>query len=407
MAKPFATSLLLPVSILALAMVSCNRKPIDITGVWNATIISNGVPIPFKLQLSSQGEQAGGAFFDGDRQIPSDSGSVNGDRLHLHFDTYNADLDATLRNGVLEGNYIVHKAKKDLIRPVTAERWKEAPAHATTGPSGDLAGNWELRGMDGKDPVAWRMVVRQDGSNVTGAILRLDGDTGALTGTFHNGKLSISHFSGARPSLLEGTLKADGTLDLLVDRKVKLTGVREAEAAVRGLAPEPDAFHTTTVKDPDDPLQFSAPDLNGQVVSAADQRFRGKALIVSIGGSWCPNCMDEAPFLIDLYRKYHSRGLEIVGLNFESGDTGYDRKRVRSFVDRYGIPYPVLIAGTTEQVSAALPQLVHFSAFPTTIFVGRDGKVKGVHDGFASVATGLEHDKLKQETDAMVERLLD
>ena len=35
-------------------------------------------------------------------------------------------------------------------------------------------------------------------------------------------------------------------------------------------------------------------------------------LIVSISGSWCPNCHDEAPFLADLYRRYQAKGLEIV-----------------------------------------------------------------------------------------------
>ncbi len=400
-----AIQYVLPAVMLAVILAGCGSKPVDVSGTWNATIVSGGVPVPFRLELTSQGGQAGGAFFDGDRRIPSNSGTINGDRLHLHFDTYNADLDATLRDGALNGNYTVHKAKKDLVRAVSASRMTEAakPSEPSSSP---LAGDWELRGMDGKEPVAWKMVVRENGPEVNAAILRLDGDTGALTGTFRDGTLSISHFSGARPALLEGTVKPDGTLDLTLDRKVKLTGVRAADAAARGLPPEPDAFHTTTVKNADEPLRFSAPDLNGQTVSASDARFRGKAMVVSIGGSWCPNCMDEAPFLIDLYRKYHARGLEIVGLNFESGDTDYDRKRVRSFVDRYGVPYPVLIAGTTDQVAEKLPQLVRFSAFPTTIFVGRDGCVKGIHDGFASVATGVEHEKLKQETDEMVERLL-
>ena len=374
--------------------------------MWNATVVSSGVPVPFRFQISSRGSEASGAFFDGDRRILSSGGNISGSHVHLHFDAYNADLDASLRNGKLEGTYTVHKAKTDFVRAVTASRISSGDTSDDFSTSGTLAGRWQLLGMDGKEAVNWKMVATQDGANVSAAILRLDGDTGALTGTFRNGKLSVSHFSGARPALLEGSLKPDGTLDLLLDRQMKLTGIREAEAAAKGLPPEPDAFHTTTVKNADEPLQFRALDLNGKTVSASDASFRGVPLVVSIGGSWCPNCMDEAPFLIDLYRRYHARGLQIVGLNFESGDADYDRKRVRSFIDRYGIPYPVLIAGTTDQVAVALPQLVHFSAFPTTIFVGRDGKVKGIHDGFASVATGVEHEKLKAETDEIVERLL-
>jgi hypothetical protein len=53
-----------------------------------------------------------------------------------------------------------------------------------------------------------------------------------------------------------------------------------------------------------------------------------------------------------------------------------------------------------------LPQLVNFGAYPTTIFLGRDGKVRSVHAGFASPATGAEHVRLKQELRELVARLL-
>ena len=71
------------------------------------------------------------------------------------------------------------------------------------------------------------------------------------------------------------------------------------------------------MKDPTEPFRFSFPDLSGKIVSNTDDRFRGKVVIVSISGSWCPNCHDEAPFLVELYRKYHGQGLEVVSLSFE------------------------------------------------------------------------------------------
>src|SRR5207248_9761455 len=41
-------------------------------------------------------------------------------------------------------------------------------------------------------------------------------------------------------------------------------------------------------------------------------------------------------------------------------------------------------------IADALPQLVNFGAYPTTIFLGRDGRVRSVHAGFASPAAGAE-----------------
>ena len=136
-------------------------------------------------------------------------------------------------------------------------------------------------------------------------------------------------------------------------------------------------------------------------------------VLVSITGSWCPNCHDEAPFLDEFYKDLHARGLEIVGLMFENDpDPKVAWPRIQSFVKRYGVQYPMLLAGsmqkspTSKTINEALPQIVNFGAYPTTIFLGRDGRVRSMHAGFASPATGAEHVRLKQEMRELVERLL-
>jgi hypothetical protein len=49
---------------------------------------------------------------------------------------------------------------------------------------------------------------------------------------------------------------------------------------------------------------------------------------------------------------------------------------------------------------------VNLDAYPTTFFIGRDGRVKGVHAGFAAAATGEFNAQLRQEFTATIERLL-
>jgi hypothetical protein len=72
----------------------------------------------------------------------------------------------------------------------------------------------------------------------------------------------------------------------------------------------------------------------------------------------------------------------------------------------------MLLAGTTQPspttktIADALPQLVNFGAYPTTIVLGRDGRIRNVHAGFPSAATGAEHTRYKQEVRELVERLL-
>jgi len=189
--------------------------------------------------------------------------------------------------------------------------------------------------------------------------------------------------------------------------------VPSGEARAKGIPEPPDPSRYTNVKDPTTPFRFAFPDFNGTLMSNSDPRFRGKVVILAIGGSWCPNCHDEAPFLTELYKDYRARGLEIAGLMFENDpDPKVSGRRVQAFVKRYNAQYPMLFAGTmqpsptSKTIADALPQLVNFGAYPTTIVLGRDGLVRSVHAGFPSAATGAEHTRYKQEVRELLERLL-
>jgi thiol-disulfide isomerase/thioredoxin len=272
-----------------------------------------------------------------------------------------------------------------------------------------IAGVWKVSGLDAaknKGEQAWRLIVRQSGSEVAGAVLRIDGDTGTLTGTFKDGTFVLSHFSGARPSLFELTPAKDGSLDVVFNTKTKLTAVRVSDARAKA-EPEPiDPQQHTRMKDPAERFRFSFNDLNGKTVSEADPRLQGKVVLVSITGSWCPNCRDEAPFLASLYKKYRKQGLEIVALSFEEADQLANPTRLRGFIKEYGIDYTVLLAGDPDQLTEKVPQADNLNSFPTSFLLGRDGKVRAVHAGFPSPASGTFYTEAQRDLAAQVERLL-
>ena len=68
--------------------------------------------------------------------------------------------------------------------------------------------------------------------------------------------------------------------------------------------------------------------------------------------------------------------------------------------------YPVVLAGEQADLAEKVPQIHNLNSFPTTIFLGKDGLVRGVHAGFAGAASGAFHDSAKEEITATVERLL-
>jgi thiol-disulfide isomerase/thioredoxin len=382
------------------------------SGIWDATVtltLANNAgtnEIPFRFEIACGGANCSapkGSFFNGDEKVTSTTGKFANNVLLFTFDEYGTQLEATLKDGVLAGQY--SRGTRGAPYPFKAKRF--TPIDVTDKDIPSINGLWNIQvGKSSKGEAAWQLIVRQSGAEASAAILRIDGDTGTLTGAYRDGKFVLSHFSGARPLRLELTPKADGTLSVVQNKDAALTALRADQALAKGLPQPSDPSRFTSVKDPSEPLRFSFPDLDGKIVSNTDPRFAGKVVIVGIGGSWCPNCHDETPFLVELYKKYKSRGLEIVALSFEEAAQLKDPVRLRSFIKRYNVDYTVLLPGEPKDLNDKMPQGVNLNSFPTTFFLGRDGRVRSAHAGFPGRATGRFHTEAKEEITALVERLL-
>lgn len=371
--------------------------------------MANQLEIPFRFEIAQTGNQVQGFFFEGDRKIVSSGGSFANGHLILEYDILETTLELTFLDDQFAGTYRFHRSNGPPLL-IRGRRFVPAPGDAAAAPQ--ISGNWEMRRLPQEvktdsDRRTWNLFLRQSGAEVSGSILRVDGDTGFLVGRWQNGRLVLSHFAGQGPLLFEAKRNSDGTLSIALNRGANYVAVRKSEARAKGVPDPPDPSRYTSVKDPTVPFRFSFPDLTGKMVSNTDAQFKGKVVLLTIGGSWCPNCQDEAPFLVDLYKEFHSQGLEIVGLMFEAdAEPALARPRVQTFIKRFGIPYPMLLAGTPDDISQKMPQLVNFGAYPTTIYLGRDGRVRSVHAGFASQATGEEYMRLKGEVRGIVQRLL-
>jgi thiol-disulfide isomerase/thioredoxin len=215
----------------------------------------------------------------------------------------------------------------------------------------------------------------------------------------------MSHFDGSYVYMMTGRLEGD-TL-----RGLFHAGLRTQTPFV--------AVRSTGRPHLRDPLEitradtsafrFRFPNLEGRIVTEKDPRFRGKVLLVDIFGTWCPTCHDAAPVLTRLWQKYHARGLEIVGLAYEvTGDSAADGKQLRIFKEKFGISYDLLLAGIndTQAAAATQPQLTGFTSFPTSIFIGKDGKVRKVHAGFYGPAMGAAHTNMVRQFEHTIEQLL-
>ena len=408
--------------LIAPASIAQTAPASAIKGVWQGFATVRGEQVPITIAISGSGHKLKAAFVNGPAahpdEVPASSVSLEGSHLLTSFDYFARSIDATLAGDSLTGTYgATHATAKSAAPiPFTARRIAKLvdPIAAPNAP--DIAGSWEIATKSSKGESAWEFRVdpSTDKSSVIKTVIqRIDGDTGGMWGTWNGTSFTVGHFTAAGAALYSVTPQPDGTL-LIKSLIPQAHGpapdalvARRTENARKLNLPAPtDITQQTTVKDPTIPFAFSFPDLSGKIVSNTDTQFRGKVVIVAIGGSWCPNCHDEAPFLVSLYKKFHSKGLEIVNLDFEQGDPEIDAPRLKAFIAHYGITYPVLLSGNTDQLAEKIPQGENLNCWPTSFFLGRDGLVKETHAGFAGPGNTAGHVALERDVTALVDKLL-
>lgn len=402
---------LLAFSTVTLMSLSAQSNPTSPQGRWDAAFTLNETVIPFRLDVSGDGPTLTGTLYNGDLKQTTTRASFENGKLTLNFDHYLTRIVATVQNGQLSGTVDGRFEAEKYISSYPLSATRHVDAADTVGANAPaIDGNWEIEHQSPKGEKAWRFVVNQHGAEVSASILRVDGDTGALVGGFKEGKFVLSHFDGSRPLVAEVTPQPDGSL------RIELKGAytptepliawRSDVARSKGL-PEPANFTThTTLRDPNEHFSFSFPDINGKLVSSEDPKFKGKVYLAIVTGTWCPNCHDEAQYLVQLFAKYHSKGFEIVALDFEEPEQQQDLTRARAFIKKYNIPYTYAIAGAPAEMWEKVPQAVNLNTWPATLFVGKDGRVRKIHSGFAAPASGVFNAELQKEFTGEIESLL-
>ena len=242
---------------------------------------------------------------------------------------------------------------------------------------------------------------------MTGTVLTPTGDHRFMDGQMRGDELQLSTFAGGLAYLYK--LKVDAKGALQGDYWQGLASHEQVTAQRNEGATLDGAGKQTTLRDSSQQFAFTFRDVDGNPVSLSDERFRGKVVLVTLGGTWCPNCHDEAQFLVPFYREQRERGFEIVALMFERhGEFAKAARAVRGYRADLGIEFPTLIAGLseTDEASKALPMLSGIYGYPTSILVDRKGVVRSIHTGFAGPATGRHHEQYVKEFREEVERLL-
>ncbi|HEU0226019.1 MAG TPA: TlpA disulfide reductase family protein [Steroidobacteraceae bacterium] len=379
-------------------------------GAYRGVLSVAGGDLPFGLELTRENGAIVAYLVNGPERARAPDVRLEGDRLEIRMPGYPHKLEARFKDARFEGQ-ISFLRPRGVIRTVRfvgmpGQDWRFFPKPDAT--PADFSGRWALsfRDDDGTERPAV-MELTQQGHVVQGTVMRPSGDDRYLAGEARGDTLFLSRFDGGSAFLYLARLGADGTLagDFHTQGGAHDTWVarRNPEAKL------PDAGTLAGLKPGIERLEFSFPDLDGGMHAFPSDRYTGKVVLITIGGSWCPNCHDEAVFLRELLATRRTQGLEVIQLMFEyTPDFASASSAARAFVQKFDIDYPVLIAGTTsdDDVLKKLPQLAAFRAYPTLIAIDRQGTVRAVHTGFSGPATGEHHALQNRELSALVDGLL-
>ena len=385
---------------------------IPVQETWRAWLDSPGGEIAFGLEL--RGDSTGqwqAHLINGEERIEVGETQVVGNRIALHLHPYDSKIEAQIDpEGLrMEGRWTRYRSEEEML---------ELPFHARVNQTERFAVTKESSGHLSDSP--YRVQFSSDKHHAIGHFKRVPGshrvlgtfettlgDYRFLEGVLDGDELILSCFDGAHAFLFKAQVAPDGSLAGEFWSRDSWhetwTGTPDPSVTM------PDAFGLTELREGLALGDFAYPDPDGKTWRLDDPAFAGKARLIVLFGTWCPNCKDQTEFLVELNKRYGDRGLSILALAFEFGD---DKARNRRIVGDYarfhGAEFPILLAGNADKkrASQSFAWVDAVRAYPTTLFMDESGQVQSIYTGFSGPATGASHQRLREGFVEQIEALL-
>jgi peroxiredoxin len=381
-------------------------------GNWRATIITDGGELPFHLQIvkKADGKNFSVSAINGAEKLKLDDLQFASDSIIIPIDIFDAKIIAHLKGNKMVGRW---------TRFVGGDKYLQASFHAQKSVNErfklsnsvskhNVSGKWATSFVS-KDKLNSTEAVgifTQKGTKVLGTFLTTTGDYRYLEGVMDGDSLKLSTFDGTHLYLFKAK-KSGNTISGQFWSNIH--NLENWTAKLDPKAELPDLNKLTYLKPGYNKIKFAFPDTKGNKINIEDDAFKNKVKVVQILGTWCPNCMDESKYLGPWYDKNKARGVEIIGLSYEkSTDLAESGPKIDKMKARFGVNYPVLLAGSKNAGEAAktLPMLNTVLGFPTTIIIDKKGAVRQIHTGFSGPGTGKYYEEWVQEFNSLIDKLL-
>lgn len=130
------------------------------------------------------------------------------------------------------------------------------------------------------------------------------------------------------------------------------------------------------------PIGSKAPDFS--LTTITSERFSlsdtlnkpTEVVVVNVWATWCPHCVDEIPYMIDLDKKYNNKSVKFVGVSIDS-----DKSKVISFAKDNKIKYTIAL----DPDGNKLGESYKISGVPATFVIDKKGKIRYCTSGFSNI----------------------
>ncbi len=389
----FAVALLIAIALSCVEVL----KPFEVLppGIWRGEItLQPGVELPFNFSIEEINGHSTLIIHNDDERIKiedisSGRNSRYQDTVMIDFALMDSYINAQFKENVLEGSWIVRN-RESYSLPFRAYhgRGYRFSTHNLK-PTADLTGEWKTI-IEVETPTAFPAVAefKQKNNKLTGTFRTETGDYRFLEGEIQGDEIMLSAFDGSHAFLFTGKVVNQNQLSgkFYSGSHYETNWIATREDGF-DLA---DPFAINKITTTDKIIDFSFPNTEGKIISLSDPQYEGKAKLVMIMGTWCPNCLDESEYVLEYLANNPGKDFEVIALAFERHR---DRDRaigvIKTYKERLGIPYQILWAGSSDKKEAtrALGFIDEVTAFPILLFVNKRNEVIKVHTGFSGKAT--------------------
>jgi peroxiredoxin len=135
-----------------------------------------------------------------------------------------------------------------------------------------------------------------------------------------------------------------------------------------------DETRNTTGRSPAAEIGRAAPDFRLSQLGGGESQLsdlRGRVVILNFWATWCAPCRQEMPEFVRIYSAKQGQGLEIVAVDLQEAES-----QVQSFVDEFGMRFPILFDRSGE-----VARTYRVNQLPVTLIIDRDGVVRAAKYG--------------------------